>query len=216
MKFLLIIASLACTGAGGLLWLAAKRPEARFSGRPLSSHAVMRDIIHRHHSPDGKPAGSGAEDEDKIQRRIPEGSSRAVVSDSRDARTNPSAGSDNSTTAGLRSPRAEESTARRARIPDKTGPPVLPLAFQDVDPGAVELDPKQAAAATAVQDDFADAVGSDPADPADADYHKKWQHEQPVSDQRLRAMIGGQAYVRWQREAWLKSESNRAETRPAP
>jgi len=80
--------------------------------------------------------------------------------------------------------------------------PVLPLVFQEVEPGTVLLEPAQTAAAEAVQDKFADSVGTDPGAPG---YQNGWQHEQPLSDQRLRAMIGGQAYARWQREAYLHS-----------
>jgi hypothetical protein len=93
----------------------------------------------------------------------------------------------------------------RAKLPANSRPPETPLVFREVDAAAVPLEPAQAAAAAAVQDIFADQFDPEPADPSAADYGDRWRHEQPVADQRLRAMIGAQAYARWQREAYIRS-----------
>jgi hypothetical protein len=70
-------------------------------------------------------------------------------------------------------------------------------------PGTVTLEAAQADAVTTLQDAFAEAVddertGTDAASP---DYRRRWDQEQKRSDQRLRALIGGQAFAAWQRAA---------------
>ena len=84
----------------------------------------------------------------------------------------------------------------------------LPLAFQisfigPPEPGSVEvpsptLSPSQLAALEDIKADFSASVGEAPADPSDRGYLKRWLAALPVSDQRLRARIGWQAFAQLQ------------------
>jgi hypothetical protein len=90
-------------------------------------------------------------------------------------------------------------------------PAVLPMVFREVSPEAVELTPSQAKAVEEIQDQFAGAVGGETADAGHPGYRKKWDQEQRLSDLRLRAMIGAQAFAAWQREAhWRAMEAARS------
>jgi hypothetical protein len=90
-------------------------------------------------------------------------------------------------------------------------PAVLPLAFQEVSQDTVKLTPSQAASVGEIQEQFADAVGEETAKADSPGYRKKWDQEQRLSDLRLRARIGGQAFAAWQREAhWRALEAARS------
>ena len=71
------------------------------------------------------------------------------------------------------------------------------------EPGSVEvpvppLSAGQVEAIDAIQADFSASIGEAPADPADAGYLKRWMSALPLSDQRLRAQIGWQAFAQLQ------------------
>lgn len=85
--------------------------------------------------------------------------------------------------------------------------PVLPLVFQEVAAGSVLLEPDHIAAAVAVQDQFFESLGGDTVDPGTTEYKNKWQREQPLADQRLRAAIGAHAFAAWQAEAYLRAKA---------
>lgn len=87
-------------------------------------------------------------------------------------------------------------------------PPILPVVFHEAPADTVSLTLEQAAGADALQEQFLTDIGGDPADPGNRQYFEKWQHSQPVADQRLRAMIGGQAFARWQAEAYRGSRQS--------
>ncbi|HWB06521.1 MAG TPA: hypothetical protein VG796_26085 [Verrucomicrobiales bacterium] len=90
-------------------------------------------------------------------------------------------------------------------------PAVLPLAFQEVSQDTVKLTPSQAASVGEIQEQFADAVGEETAKADSPGCRKKWDQEQRLSDLRLRARIGGQAFAAWQREAhWRALEAARS------
>ena len=83
----------------------------------------------------------------------------------------------------------------------------LPLVFALPPEETTGLNPRQAAAAIAIADQFYQTIGGDTADPSTADYKDRWKREQPLADYQLRAAIGAQAYARWQEEAYLRQRA---------
>ncbi len=62
----------------------------------------------------------------------------------------------------------------------------------------VELTPEQAAAVEKIREEFIEAVGGEGQDPADAGYAERWRRFLPDADQKLRLLIGWQAFRQYQ------------------
>jgi hypothetical protein len=95
---------------------------------------------------------------------------------------------------------------RRSRSAPKRAP-VLPLAFQEKEPGTIFTDPSHAAEVVSVQDQFIEDIGGEAADPSSPEYLHRWIPAQRLSDLRLRARIGAQAFAAYQREADARRKS---------
>ena len=201
MRAAFIPVTLALAGAGLVLWLAAN-PDEKGQGLPRGKHGKnvnaqgtgrLRVTVPAGQKSGQRDAGAIPLKQSSAAMNAPEGRLPAVEE------RNLSAAMEQEASSGPKPPGV------RAKLPDKLRPPEMPLVFREVEEAAVSLEPAQAAAAAAVQDVFADQVGPEPGDPSAPDYRNHWQHEQSVADQRLRAMIGAQAYARWRREAYLRS-----------
>ena len=69
-----------------------------------------------------------------------------------------------------------------------SGPPVMPLAFQDVDPTDSTMTNSQRTALDQLKQSFLEEVGG--GNPSDPEYMAKWQTAQPLLDQQLQTLLG--------------------------
>lgn len=77
----------------------------------------------------------------------------------------------------------------------------FPVAFQDANLNARDLDPAVKAAIQQAQQQFISEMGSNP-NPADPGYLAKWQKAQTDADDLLRASLGTQGYLAYQQELY--------------
>ena len=80
----------------------------------------------------------------------------------------------------------------------KEEPIQLPVAFQNVNPAEVQLDPLQQGAVAQVQQQFLDAVGGSNQNPNDPAYRQRWVKAQPQYDEQLMIKLGTEAYNLYQ------------------
>jgi hypothetical protein len=93
----------------------------------------------------------------------------------------------------------EAAPALGARRQDPSASPVsLPLAFQDVDLAALNLDSGQRQAIEDLRQRFLQQIGGPNQDPADPAYRERWRQSQPENDTLLRGMIGLRAWQDFQ------------------
>lgn len=206
---------LACAGvgvAGYFLWLPIPSPVPPTPGNrralvPSEPHSALESEDRTAAVPagcanDGKQLSSNSATGTAVAHST--SLSEAVPKEDNPARYNESRGGE--IASGSVPPENADSFSSRARKPA-----MLPLAFQEVSPGTVKLTQPQVASVTEIQEQFADAVGGETAKADSPGYRKKWDEEQRLSDLRLRARIGGQAFAAWQREAhWRALEAARS------
>ena len=90
---------------------------------------------------------------------------------------------------------------RNSRAQLKNRPVSLPVVCYDVDWAALNLDKGRQDAIGELRQDFIDAIGGPKQDPNDPAYRELWQKAQPEIDERLKAMIGTQAFQDYQVQA---------------
>jgi hypothetical protein len=73
-----------------------------------------------------------------------------------------------------------------------------PLAFQTVDPNALKVSDEQQQVLAQIRQNFVAALGGDNQDPSTPQYLNRWQNAQRQSDEEMRAMLGGQAFLQYQ------------------
>lgn len=76
--------------------------------------------------------------------------------------------------------------------------PSMPLAFQAVDASALNLNARQVQAISDLQQWFTDQVGGPEQDPTDPNYRERWLKAQPEMNDRMRGMIGVNAFEDYQ------------------
>jgi hypothetical protein len=76
--------------------------------------------------------------------------------------------------------------------------PEMPLVFQSVDFGALDLNDGQIAAIQNLQQRFTAAVGGTNQNPSDPAYRDRWEKAQPETDELLEGMIGSEAFQNYQ------------------
>ena len=81
----------------------------------------------------------------------------------------------------------------------------LPLAFHEIDPSVVNLNPEQAQAVNDLRQKFIQDVGGLNQDPNDPAYSQRWQASQPQADLDLCGMLGINAFQSYQIAAWAKA-----------
>jgi hypothetical protein len=74
----------------------------------------------------------------------------------------------------------------------------VPLAFQNVDPNALKVSDEQQQVLAQIRQNFVSALGGDNQDPSTPQYLNRWQSAQRQSDEEMRAMLGGQAFLQYQ------------------
>lgn len=81
-----------------------------------------------------------------------------------------------------------------------------PVAMKGIQQGLSPLTEEQQKIVTKVQDEFVALIGGEDQAANDPEYQDRWQYAQPVSDQRLRARIGEQAYREYEK-ALVRTET---------
>jgi hypothetical protein len=79
--------------------------------------------------------------------------------------------------------------------------PIMPLALQNIDANVLGLTETQQNIITNLRRKFSSEVGGPNQDPNDPQYAERWTRAQPVIDERLRVMLGNEAYRQLQRAA---------------
>lgn len=74
----------------------------------------------------------------------------------------------------------------------------VPLAFQNVDPNALKVTDEQQQVLAQIRQNFVTTLGGENQDPGSLDYLRRWQNAQRQSDEQMRAMLGGQAFLQYQ------------------
>lgn len=98
--------------------------------------------------------------------------------------------------------------SRRSSSLPPVQPASPPLAFQKIDPSALNLTEEQKQAIAGIQQDFLQQVGGINQDPNDPTYQARWRQAQPAADELLQAALGYDAYAQYQVLAAQKSLEN--------
>jgi hypothetical protein len=93
---------------------------------------------------------------------------------------------------------------QNAKQPDRVAAyiPSYPLAFQNVNPEALNLNADQKAAIQQVQQQFVNDIGGPNQNPSDPAYLAKWQTAQSAADDALLALLGRQGYMAYQQQQY--------------
>jgi hypothetical protein len=102
-----------------------------------------------------------------------------------------------------------QSTTIPLRSRSQERPAVLPLVFQEIDLGQLNLNPDQLQAIDDLRQRFLDEIGGLHQDPKDPAYGERWKRSQPQIDDDLRGMIGVAAFQNYQIEAATVAEKSR-------